>query len=516
MEEHLSPIQIEGYCRRSLSSRERLALSDHIATCATCRESLLEAKVAEGLPPGVLQALGTGLFVPPEEMPTHLSDEQLTDYVNDALDEFDREIIAEHLMGCSSCTRAVEELRSFRMAMSIYPPKAYAPEPRGAWWKKLVSGRDRWSGMRPLQFVALPLAAAAVSIWVTLQYYTYPRVTRLQQTVQALQQNGEKRPPSLGGQIARLPEPSGNNKAPRSGGLLAHHVPDRNKETPNGTGAREQESPKKSQTDTKISTSGLPARQPSMVEPRDQAQLEAPRAPGKRSTLVRRPRVLSPEETPQPRKPSAETAPMLASASENETFARLYAECLKSPRLAKLHGVSDVTMGGDEQKPEFEVLAPVGSSVSTDRPTFKWKPLPSAARYQVKIFDLAKPDEDPVAETSGSGIPGPEWTPSAPLPRGRFYQLEVVGFRPKSSSTAQESELEPVPAPPERFFVLGAVEAAALEQTAKRYANAPALLALVYARAGLRAEARQKWHEAEARFQQALAGSSRKPFSDKP
>lgn len=134
--------------------------------------------------------------------------------------------------------------------------------------------------------------------------------------------------------------------------------------------------------------------------------------------------------------------------------------------------------GGGKTRP-FALVSPIAVSVASDRPVFRWSPLPGAAAYVVTISDVAyrqAVESPPVTAT--------EWRPRTSLARGRVYVWQV------SARTASGEETAPGPVDPEACFrVLEAARLAELQATERAAAGAPLALAAVRAADGLFDEA---------------------------
>jgi len=142
--------------------------------------------------------------------------------------------------------------------------------------------------------------------------------------------------------------------------------------------------------------------------------------------------------------------------------------------LADLRGRTGTLMGDLHDVP-LRLISPVGTAVMEDRPSLRWTAVPGASAYVVTVQDQstgATIDSSPVRDAA--------WTPSAPLPRGHTYLWQV-----STSLNGQAIVAPRPPAPPARFFVIGAEDAA-------RLAGAPAshlVRGILYASAGLLDEA---------------------------
>jgi anti-sigma factor RsiW len=158
---HLSAQDLERYRQRTLSPAEWLAAEDHIATCEACRRQLGEA---EPLPEEVA-ALWAAFRPEAGAKPEHLSYEQLAAYVDDELDEVDREIVESHLELCPTCEAAVRDLRALQAEMAVYPAREYAPTPVPTFWERFLAFWRRRPGDAAL-LAALardPLRIAGIS-----------------------------------------------------------------------------------------------------------------------------------------------------------------------------------------------------------------------------------------------------------------------------------------------------------------------------------------------------------------
>lgn len=146
--------------------------------------------------------------------------------------------------------------------------------------------------------------------------------------------------------------------------------------------------------------------------------------------------------------------------------------------LEELAGRREVLMGA-AGTPAFGPVAPVGTVIVTDRPLFEWKALAGATGYVVEVFD----DElRPVARAPQ--MTATQWQIEMSLSRGRTFAWQVTATSRGRSVTAPAA-----PAPAARFRVLDAATAATLENTGRTYPESHLLLGILYAQAGVRAEA---------------------------
>lgn len=148
------------------------------------------------------------------------------------------------------------------------------------------------------------------------------------------------------------------------------------------------------------------------------------------------------------------------------------------PQTLDLARGASRSRGGGKTRP-FALVSPIAVSVASDRPVFRWSPLPGAAAYVVTVSDAAyrqAVESPPVTAT--------EWRPRAPLARGRVYVWQV------SARTASGEKTAPGPVDPEACFrVLEAARLVELQATERAAAGAPLVLAAARAADGLFDEA---------------------------
>jgi hypothetical protein len=148
--------------------------------------------------------------------------------------------------------------------------------------------------------------------------------------------------------------------------------------------------------------------------------------------------------------------------------------------LSGLAGGRETLMGAGAEG-AFQLVEPLATIVRSDRPTFRWAPLPGADGYAVAVLDDAlRPvaKSPPLSETA--------WTPQVALPRGATYVWQVTARRAGRSITAPAP-----PAPLARFGVLEESAARRLEEIARDHPGSHLLLGILYAQAGARAEAEE-------------------------
>src|SRR5262245_17126197 len=155
----------------------------------------------------------------------------------------------------------------------------------------------------------------------------------------------------------------------------------------------------------------------------------------------------------------------------------------RSPLLAGFSRPGSSLMGGDEDRRRFAVIEPLSKVLLTDRPAFKWTRLGDAESYVVEVYDTRFN-----LVTSSPSLTDVNWT-SPQLARGKVYSWQVKAIR-----AGQEFSIAPRPtAPQAKFTILGRAAAAEIARARRDYASSHLLLGLLYARAGLLAEAEQEF-----------------------
>lgn len=138
-----------------------------------------------------------------------------------------------------------------------------------------------------------------------------------------------------------------------------------------------------------------------------------------------------------------------------------------------------ILLGAPPAAKIMQIGAPIGTTILTDRPIFKWTPLPGATRTVVAVFD-----ENFVQVAKSPAIDGGEWQPEQPLPRGKVLNWQV------STTVGGEIVRAPIPPAPEARFEVVAQSVSQEIETARRdHPQNHLLLAVLCARAGAVADA---------------------------
>jgi hypothetical protein len=145
MAQHLSAEQIAKYRERSLLPGELLAVDSHLGGCEECRVQLSDGEsraAASGLITAIEKARGQ-----------HLSYEQMDAWVEDKMDQTERELVLAHIGLCAECARQLRAYESYAPVMS-------APVNRET-VRAAVSAPSASFSERILAFFRMPAVAVA-------------------------------------------------------------------------------------------------------------------------------------------------------------------------------------------------------------------------------------------------------------------------------------------------------------------------------------------------------------------
>ncbi|MBV9497191.1 MAG: zf-HC2 domain-containing protein [Acidobacteria bacterium] len=217
--------------------------------------------------------------------------------------------------------------------------------------------------------------------------------------------------------------------------------------------------------------------------------------------LALRPSTLAPTPPPvvrrQPETTTTATAPTpTATRYADPEWEHFVADAISNGDLPRSKRLEDLQEGADILRGTSatpDAIAPAGIVVEEARPTFTW-PQRLNGNYDVFIFD-----GDRQVAQSGS-LSKTSWTPTTDLPRGRMltWQVEI------SRDDALETIPAP-PAPPARFLIVSESEERELRRAREAKDSDELLLAVLYARAGLRRQSEEALRKAAAHGDAAAA-----------
>jgi hypothetical protein len=140
---------------------------------------------------------------------------------------------------------------------------------------------------------------------------------------------------------------------------------------------------------------------------------------------------------------------------------------------------------GDDQnrRGKLSVIEPVGTVALSDHPTFRWSQLDGATGYVVEIYDK-KLD----LVTTSPQVTDQSWTMPQSLERGGIYSWQV-----KASKDDQEFKSPEPHEPQAKFRILDQDAFNKLAQARRTYGSSHLTMGLLYAQAGLLAEAEREF-----------------------
>jgi hypothetical protein len=458
MSEHIQKSLIDRYRDRSLDAPAMSAISAHLETCAACHE-LFRATFRNKEKSAVKGPFPSSKRWLQDE---HLEYEQLVSYVDNGLDQEDREILEEHLVVCERCQCDVQSFVAHRREVEPELKIRYAPAGKRTKSRQFM---DWWGGfnlsLKPIYAASALLLISALAVSTILLRRgdppqpgaiqvavtpTYTPVTPVTPTATPITNEAALNQPAS--PARRLPPPSGTGK---------NHF------------------------------SRLPVREANHADP---AQPTNPRVSvrgGKNEYSPRDSNHLI----------GLENLSVLDKQMVKET---LSSGAIRRPSiLDDLVAETSSVRGPDAERAPFTLLTPRQTVIVETMPTFKWEPLKDALGYKVYLASKA----------TWNGVSSPllspsvlEWSPHTPLRRGETYSWVV------SAITAQGEFTVPAASEPERKFkVLGEGNFRALMKL-KRQTSSPLVLGLFYARSGLIFEAEREFQRmAEKNTDSPLAKS---------
>ena len=328
MSNHLTERQVADYRDRRVRADELLAIDDHTSACGQCalliRDShLVRESVVSWR--ADFETAETGSL-------GHISFEQLSAYVDSTADLTVREMVESHLQSCGRCSGEIADLRRFSVQFTNVT----------AVTKDSTAGRSfniiEWLGAlwgRPRIWIPLQLAATTAAFIFLAWLFTNSLIAR----------NAE-----LTAQLARAQEESQaiQQQYDEAAGAIENlqsQIADLQKSYLDNAGP---------ETENRIAVS--------LNDGEGQVTLDrAGNLTGLRSLP-----------------PSWQQAVKTALITE---------QFQTSPTVSNLIGKTGALMGGSGEGIAFSLLGPVGTTVLTDRPVFRWSAVVGATSYLVAVHD---------------------------------------------------------------------------------------------------------------------------------
>ena len=417
---HISKSRMREFCAKSLEVPELAEIVEHMEGCTECKELYHDVfQERTGPFPHSINLSDSWLRY------EHLEYEQLVAYVDNKLDEIDREMLDVHLNGCASCREDVRSFVDYRKQVEPFMNVRYAPkEAQTAFSMNWFRG-NAWPGFAALAVVVI--VGTGIGIFV-LRGNGSPH----QQSVPAqVSQNSSESPSKVPATVETPINPA-----------IASHPSDQ-------------------------SSNSNVASRPSSNSTHPRHTAEASNSihlhDGSSNIIIDSSGNISGTET---------TSPQV-----NDLVRQILAGGpVKRPAaLGILVSESDVLRGSDNNDSSFRLLSPVGV-VAGDNPVFAWEPIKNATVYRVMVADLTGHE---VAKSPQLPPGATKWTPAGTLKRGGIYTWSVtaeVGGQEITSSSAS--------APEAKFKVLDDDKHIELVRL-RNESNSHLKLGLVYANFGM-------------------------------
>ena len=128
MKDCLSPEQLGMFSNLEMSAAELMVADDHIRSCATCREGLMDNEALGR----AADSIRDMLFFNEKSGLNCLDYDQVTAYVNETLSGSDRETIEKHLEVCEQCVGDVRSFVEFEQEMEEQDLEKHRPQKKSS------------------------------------------------------------------------------------------------------------------------------------------------------------------------------------------------------------------------------------------------------------------------------------------------------------------------------------------------------------------------------------------------
>ena len=182
MNRHLSGEEIEAYRTRSTSPEKFLEMNDHICSCDQCSRHFESPEKVRKAYDAILKELR----VETTHWPEHMAYEQLAGFVDDTLDQTDREAVSAHIEDCTECSSDIKEMRALKARIET---EAAGSSKSPKWGT--VAALFKTLKYRPAFVLVCFMAAFALFIGVQ-QFLTQFRLARLEKAFSRLEQENNQ------------------------------------------------------------------------------------------------------------------------------------------------------------------------------------------------------------------------------------------------------------------------------------------------------------------------------------
>ena len=387
---HLSLEEMAQYHGRTMPLDEFVASYRHLVTCDPCGACYRDIyRIPDKDAP--IQIIMEGVL---PEKDLHLDfDEQIEPYLEQTLDQIEREIVEDHLAVCVACRDEVKSLQQLRA--SLQQPEPVRPRP-SVW--------ERWQMVWPWPLPWKPVHVVALLLILTLTAALTILLLPKRQGGGQVAQREEPAPPNITAatpQTSVSPSPAQSLSPPPAESKVVKRSGEPEHAT--SAGSSHTRGSRTSRTPPPVAPSVLP-----------NEELVSLHDAGGRIVLTRG--------------GTLEGLPPMAATTRQVIEEALVDENLPRPEiLTTLTPPPDTTRGPQESTAaSFHLFAPRRQVIVEDRPTFKWEPLAEATSYEVQVFDTR------YRQVAGSPLLSPTthiWRPATPLKRGEIYRWTVRALK---------------------------------------------------------------------------------------
>ncbi len=428
--EHLSPEQLERYKALQMEASELEQAEAHLEKCEDCRKKLLSTETTG-------RAVGKLYRQISAASPSNcLTYDQLADFLDDKLEEAEREQVESHLKVCAQCAddlRVLDEFRATLQKQVSEPHPIALPKP-SLWWRLKYALTFRWV-----------VASGAAAILLLIVFFAFHN---LQRSLGAHFQQMEE-------QIARLHEQLRNFESQVQ--------------------ALRQEQEQFDALQRRLEAMGKEIERLALRETTGEISAPKPSLPlvalkDTAGTVVVTEDMKLQTPLALPNEWRERVVKFLVEGSVNQpsgvrvAMARVKEQTVMRSKFAEAK--------------ELQLLSPVMTSVMPDQIVFRWKGVKGAGHYRVLI-----------ADETGTKI---LWESKPINANSLSLPIKVAKLKPGEVYTWQvelalkgETRLSPSV----RFWVLDEKSASVVRRMRKQFAHSALTLAVVYASYGLKDEA---------------------------
>jgi hypothetical protein len=161
---HISREQLLKYRNRALLPQELVAVDAHLSACQDCHDELTALAT---VPASALSAIREARF-------DHLTYEQMDAWVENELDQSERELVLAHIGLCAPCARELRAYESYAPAMSA--PILTPAQPVASFGEKLRA----WFRTPQIAMIAAAVALVAIVAPMMMQHDSSKALTMAQ------------------------------------------------------------------------------------------------------------------------------------------------------------------------------------------------------------------------------------------------------------------------------------------------------------------------------------------------